>query len=120
MIFSLIQDVADALAAMPALHSRRRILALLDEALRRDVHFIDRHPTTLFQCLWNSCWWYDCPDRHEHDEHPGAVPAKEINAAPVQAPAPGAMQRLFSRVHAFFGGAAPPQPAPAAAAPDVA
>jgi WD40 repeat protein len=30
------------------------------------VHFIDRHPTTLFQCLWNSCWWYDCPDAAEH------------------------------------------------------
>jgi WD40 repeat protein len=66
MIFSLLQDFADALAAMPADHPRRRILALLDEAMRRDVHFIARHPTTLFQCLWNSCWWYDCPQRDQY------------------------------------------------------
>ena len=45
MIFPLIQDFADALAAMPTAHPRHRILTLLDEALRRDVHFIDRHPT---------------------------------------------------------------------------
>ncbi len=56
MIFHLIQDFADALDSMPREHSRHRILALLDEAIRRDVHFIDRHPTTLFQCLWNTCW----------------------------------------------------------------
>src|SRR6476619_7498733 len=57
MIFPLVQDFADALAAMPREHSRYRILKLLDEAIRRDAHFIDRHPTTLFQCMWNSCWW---------------------------------------------------------------
>ena len=62
MIFDLARDFSDALAAMPADHPRRRILALLEEALRRDIHFIDRHPTTLFQCMWNTCWWYDCPE----------------------------------------------------------
>ncbi len=66
MIFPLIQDFADALAAMPSEHRRQCILKLLDEAIRRDVHFIDRHPTTLFQCLWNSCWWYDCPEAAAH------------------------------------------------------
>jgi hypothetical protein len=66
MIFSLIQDFAAALDAMPSSHPRRRILRLLDEAIRRDMHFIDRHPTTLFQCLWNSCWWYDCPEAAQH------------------------------------------------------
>ena len=30
-------------------------------ALRRDIHFLSRHPTCLFQCLWNIGWWYDCP-----------------------------------------------------------
>ena len=45
MIISLIQNFADALAAMPRAHPRYRILKLLDEAMRRDVHFIDRHPT---------------------------------------------------------------------------
>ncbi len=66
MIFALIQDVADALEAMPTGHPRRRLLQLLDEAIRRDVHFLDRHPTTVFQCLWNSGWWYDSPDAAGH------------------------------------------------------
>jgi len=48
MIFSLIQDFADALDAMPREHPRQRILKLLDEAIRRDVQFIDRHPTTMW------------------------------------------------------------------------
>jgi len=89
MIFSLIQDFADVLAATPPAHPRRRILALLDEAIRRDVHFIDRHPTTLFQCLWNSCWWYDCPEAAKHYEEPadissaGPPPWAEPVAAPL-------------------------------------
>ncbi|REK26403.1 MAG: WD40 repeat domain-containing protein [Planctomycetota bacterium] len=66
MIFDLVKDFADVLDAMPEGHSRRRILKLLDEAIRRDVHFIDRHPTTFFQCLWNTCWWYDCPEAAKH------------------------------------------------------
>jgi len=70
MIFPVLQDFAAALAAMPSQHPRRRIVALLDEAIRRDMHFIDRHPTTLFQCLWNSCWWYDCPEAAKHYEPP--------------------------------------------------
>ncbi len=63
MIFDLIRDFANVLDALPVNHPQFRILALLNEALRRDVHFIDRHrgdyPQALFQCLWNSCWWYD-------------------------------------------------------------
>ena len=48
-LFELVKDFADALAAMPADHPRKRILRLLEQAIRRDIHFIDRHPTTLFQ-----------------------------------------------------------------------
>lgn len=70
MIFDLVKDFADVLEAMPQEHPRRRILKLLDEAIRRDVHFIDRHPTTLFQSLWNTCWWYDCPEAERHYEEP--------------------------------------------------
>ena len=44
MIFDLAKGFVDVLPAMPNEHPRRRILALLDEAVRRDVHFIDRHP----------------------------------------------------------------------------
>ncbi len=86
MIFPLIQDFADALDAMPPGHWRRRVLALLDEAIRRDVHFIARRPTTLFQCLWNTCWWHDGPDAAGHYDvsagagagpPPWALPADE-------------------------------------------
>src|SRR5207253_10791241 len=66
MIFDLVQDFGAVLNTMPSEQPRRHILALLDEAIRRDVHFIDRHPTTLFQCLWNTCWWYDCPEAAGH------------------------------------------------------
>jgi WD40 repeat protein len=66
MIFDLIHDFASVLKAMPVDHLRRRIIKLLDEAIRSDAHFIAGHPTTLFQCLWNSCWWYDCPEAEQH------------------------------------------------------
>ena len=66
MIFNLVADYANVLAAMPREHPRYRILKLLDEAIRRDVHFIDRHPTTVFQCMWNSSRWYDCPEAAGH------------------------------------------------------
>ena len=66
MIFDLVKDFAAALAGMPADHPKRRILRLLEEAIRRDVHFIARHPTTLFQCMWNTCWWYDCDEAAQH------------------------------------------------------
>jgi len=70
MIFALAEDFAAALEALPQDHPKRRLLRLLDEAIRRDIHFIDRHPTTLFQCLWNTCWWYDCPEAKAHYEEP--------------------------------------------------
>jgi hypothetical protein len=65
VIFDLVQDFTSVLKAIPAHYLRRRVLMLLIEAIRRDVHFVNRHPTTLFQCLWNSCWWYDCPQAAE-------------------------------------------------------
>lgn len=68
MIFELAQDFRDAAAVMPDKHPKHRMLELLEEAVRRDIHFIDRHPTTLFQCMWNTCWWYDCPEAAEYYE----------------------------------------------------
>ena len=54
--------------------TRWRKLRLIDQALRRDLHFIDRHrldyPQALFQCVWNSGWWYDCPAAAAHHEPP--------------------------------------------------
>jgi WD40 repeat protein len=69
-VFSLATDFQNSVAALPTDRPQRRILKLLEEALRRDIHFIDRHredyPQGLFQCLWNSCWWYDCPQAAAH------------------------------------------------------
>ncbi len=73
MIFELAQDLHDTLAAMPREHPKHRMLELLEEAIRRDIHFIDRHPTTLFQCMWNTCWWYDCPEAHTRKAKPPSV-----------------------------------------------
>jgi WD40 repeat protein len=66
MIFELAQDFHEAVAAMPGGHPKHQMLGLLEEAIRRDIHFIARHPRTLFQCMWNTCWWYDCPEAAKH------------------------------------------------------
>jgi WD40 repeat protein len=74
MIFDLAADCTAAVASLPEDRPQRRILRLLDEALRRDIHFIARHaqdyPQALLQCLWNSCWWYDSPEAARHYAQP--------------------------------------------------
>ncbi|MCK4602652.1 MAG: hypothetical protein KAU28_09310, partial [Phycisphaerae bacterium] len=65
MIFDLAKDFSVAVAAMPEEHPRHRMLELLEEAIRRDIHFIARYPTTLFQCIWNACQSYECPGQAE-------------------------------------------------------
>ena len=53
---------------MPKEHRQHRTLSLFDEAIRRDVHFMASHPTTMFQCMWNTCWWYDATASKEYYE----------------------------------------------------
>jgi WD40 repeat protein len=65
-VFALVADFAAALAGLPPGRPLGATLQRLDDAIRRDLHFIGRHPTTLFQCLWNLCWWYDCPEAEFH------------------------------------------------------
>jgi WD40 repeat protein len=69
-LFDLILDFDRAEACIPIDYSHRHLVSLLREALRRDVHFIARHgkdyPQALFQCLWNSCWWYDSDEAEKH------------------------------------------------------
>ena len=73
-VFKLADDFASAVCALPPDRPQRRILGLLDEAIRRDIHFIARHaedyPQALFQCVWNHGWWYDCPDAAQRYEEP--------------------------------------------------
>ncbi len=61
---------ANGIEGLPAGHPGRRTLRLIEEAIRRDLSFIARHPASLFQCLWNSCWWYDCPEAALHYDPP--------------------------------------------------
>jgi WD40 repeat protein len=49
-------------------HAWHQPLSLIHEALVRDFSFIKEHPSTLFQCLWNLCWWHDAPVETEHYE----------------------------------------------------
>jgi WD40 repeat protein len=60
-VFAVVEDFAAALAALPADRPRRRLVELLGRAVRRDAAFLARHPGSLFQCLWNTCWWHDGP-----------------------------------------------------------
>jgi WD40 repeat protein len=84
LVFELAADFAAVRAALPAGDDRRRLLGLLEEALRRDVHFLARHPSALFQCLWNTGWWYDCAEAARHYE----VPAEHRGPLPWQREGP--------------------------------
>ena len=89
LVFELSADFSRALESLPEIRPGRRIAELLDEALRRDIHFIARHaqdyPQSLFQCLWNSCWWHDCPEADRHY----AKAAGEFDSADIDAESPG-------------------------------
>ncbi|NQT15432.1 MAG: TIR domain-containing protein, partial [Planctomycetes bacterium] len=65
-IFDLVADFTGAVSSLPEDRPKSHILRLLEEALVRNAHFLAKHPTTLFQCLWNTCWWYDCTEAAEH------------------------------------------------------
>ena len=70
LAFDLAVDFAQAVAALPAQRPRQHILSLLEEAFRRDIHFLARRPSALFQSMWNHSWWYDCPDAAKHYQAP--------------------------------------------------
>jgi len=78
MVFELAVDFSAAVETVPVDRPQRRVVRLLEEALRRDIHFIARHsqdyPQGLFQCLWNSCWWYDYPEAAGQSSEPDSGP----------------------------------------------
>jgi len=81
LVFELARDYNEVAERLPASEPDRRILQLLGAALRRDIHFIHRHtndyPQVLFQCLWNTCWWYDCEEAATHYVEPHPTPPQE-------------------------------------------
>jgi len=68
MVFDLAADFKRILEAMPTDHPVQRILILLENALNHHILFVSNHPTTLFQCLWNSLWWYCCSETKHHSK----------------------------------------------------
>jgi len=86
-IRELVAGFQDALAVLPQGHGLRDTLTALYGALRRDADFIALHPDTLFQCLWNSCWWYD-----------SAVAARHYRWLPVPRRAPLPWDGLGSKL----------------------
>jgi WD40 repeat protein len=93
LVFDLVMDFTRVLERMPIDHGARRHLRLLEQALRFDLHFVARHPTTLFQCMWNLCWWYDSPDAAAHYDSPsGGWP---VDGPPWSRPAPDRLSTLL-------------------------
>ncbi len=62
MILDLVNELRDVIDAVPALHTRYLTLKLLRDAILRNLAFLNRHPTTLFQCTWNVLSWDDVSD----------------------------------------------------------
>jgi WD40 repeat protein len=72
LIFDLPRDFGATISGLPDTEPQRRILRLLEEAILQNIRFIAQHrddyPQALFQCLWNSGWWYgrlDAADWYE-------------------------------------------------------
>jgi WD40 repeat protein len=79
LAFHLVEDFTRTLAVLSENDTRRHRLGLLSEAVRRDIHFIFRNPTTVFQCLWNRCRWHDANDANE--DVSATEPARDSLAA---------------------------------------
>ncbi|MFZ2955908.1 MAG: HEAT repeat domain-containing protein [Candidatus Ozemobacteraceae bacterium] len=63
MVFDLVADFSDAWNVMPDTAQKEFwYLRLLGKAVQSDVHFLARHPSCLFQTLWNRAWWHDTPE----------------------------------------------------------
>ncbi|MCC7492373.1 MAG: AAA family ATPase [Fimbriimonadaceae bacterium] len=73
-VHALGSDLLAASAALPADHPWRLNLRLLAQAVRRHLTFLDRHrhdyPQSLWQCVWNEAWWYDCAAAATHYQPP--------------------------------------------------
>lgn len=98
LLFELPSEFHMAISLLAPSDVRVKILVLLEEALRRDIHFINRHsqdyPQALFQCLWNTCWWYDCPAANEHYCSPSPVSFASVVARPSEN---GQLHRLMEK-----------------------
>jgi len=79
MTFDMLQDIASSAVGIPKRCRAKDHLPLVEEAIRRDIHFVARRPSTLFQCVWNSIWWFDCPEAAHHYAPQPPCPAAKGN-----------------------------------------
>ncbi len=71
------------------LFPRRKFIELIGVALARTRVFLSDHPRSLFQCLWNLCWWHDAPETAGHchverqevgsGQEPWAIPGPKVS-----------------------------------------
>jgi hypothetical protein len=60
-IAALLLELEQQIAAPASNILCGKVLEKLHKAILLNFEFLERHPDALFQCLWNHCWWYDCP-----------------------------------------------------------
>ena len=66
MVSQLISDLRLTIDTNTSASQWHGFLTLISNAISRDLDFIARHPSSLFQCLWNLCWWHDAPEALDH------------------------------------------------------
>jgi len=85
-VFDLLDDYTKSIKTVTSENKYYRFYQLIAEAIRNDIHFINRHPAALFQCLWNTCWWYDSPERNKYCEFSGDRPVEGNDQQSVSIP----------------------------------
>ena len=58
-VFALVEDLCEGISMLSLDRPERRLLILIQEAVRRSTMFLAEQPNRLFQCVWNLGWWYD-------------------------------------------------------------
>ncbi|WP_372364663.1 DUF4062 domain-containing protein [Candidatus Uabimicrobium sp. HlEnr_7] len=50
----------------PEITVNRNTIRLIQKALEIDFHLLQQEPENIFHCLWNRCYWHDCPELEKH------------------------------------------------------
>lgn len=67
-VFGLMTQLSRASQALPSNRPLGLVFRLFEAAIRREIHFVERHPELLLQCLWNNCRGND---EHRHTSGAG-------------------------------------------------
>jgi len=80
--YALVANLHQALTELPSYHQFAAVLDLLGRSIGENAEFLVSHPSTLFQCVWNSCWSSGSENpsdhwRHESDNSHSVIPQDE-------------------------------------------